>query len=321
MKAVVITEPGTAEVLKVLERPKPSPSENEVLIRVEAAGLNGLDVLQRKGKYPVPVGAPADILGLEVAGVIEACGSNVTNWDVGDKVCALISGGGYAEYAVADAGSCLPIPENIDFVQAASLPETVFTVWHNVFQRGRLQEGENFLVHGGSSGIGVTAIQLAHAFGATVYATAGSDRKCSVCEELGSAKCINYTTSDFEEELKDIGIDVVLDMVGGEYMSKNINLLRPDGRLVFINAKSADLKGNVYAVMQKRLTITGSTLRARDLDFKAALASDILDFVWPLVIQERFKPVIDRVFPLDEAADAHRLMESSAHIGKIILTV
>jgi NADPH:quinone reductase len=321
MKAIAIKEFGGPEVLELVDRPKPVPQSNEVLIRVKAAGLNGLDILQRKGKYPVPSGVVPDIPGLEVAGIVEECGSEVLDWDKGDEVCALISGGGYAEYAVADRGSCLPMPGNLSFVEAASLPEALFTVWHNVFQRGRLKSGESFLIHGGSSGIGVTAIQLAKAFGATVYATAGSDEKCKRCIELGASLCFNYNTQDFEKHLRKSGVDVILDMVGGDYISKNINILRPEGRLVFINAKSPDLQGNVYAIMQKRLTITGSTLRSRELEFKAELAADVLDYVWPAIIQGKFRPVVYQTFKLGSASEAHRLMESSKHIGKLVLEV
>lgn len=319
MRAIIISHPGDAEVLQLTERPKPSPGINEVLIRVKAAGVNRLDIAQRQGKYPAPEGAPADIPGVEVAGIIEQCGDQVRAWNINDRVCALLSGGGYAEYVVADAGSCLPIPQGLDFFQAASLPEAMFTVWHNVFQRGQLKADENFLIHGGTSGIGVTAIQLAKAFGANVYATAGSDEKCSFCTELGAIDCVNYKTDDFESKLASVGMDVVLDMIGGDYITKNINIMREDGRLVFINAQSPALKGNVFSVMKKRLTITGSTLRSRELSFKSALARELLKYVWPLIDEARFKPVIYKVFPLKDAAGAHQLMERSEHIGKIVL--
>ncbi|MBC3541216.1 NAD(P)H-quinone oxidoreductase [Rufibacter sediminis] len=322
MKAVVITQPGAPEVLQVQEREMPTPAPHQVLVRVRAAGINRPDVAQRKGHYPPPPGAPADVPGLEIAGIVEACGEQVTHRKPGDAVCALLPGGGYAEYAVVDARHCLPLPQNWSFEAASSLPETVFTVWHNVFQRGQLQPGETFLVHGGSSGIGITAIQLAKAWGATVYATAGSDEKCRACEDLGADRCLNYKTEDFEEELKAEGVDVILDMVGGDYISKNLNLLKPDGRLVFINAmQGAQGAFDVRHIMQKRLTITGSTLRPRDADFKAALAEDIEKHVWPLLQGGRFKPVLYQVFDLAEAAQAHALMESSEHIGKIVLQV
>jgi len=321
MKAIIISEAGAADVLQLAEKDVPVPGENEVLIRVKAAGINGLDIAQRKGVYSPPPGASPDIPGVEVSGIIEKCGANVKLWNPGDKVCALLTGGGYAGYCIADAGSCLPVPAELSFAEAASLPETIFTVWSNVFQRGQLKAGESFLVHGGSSGIGVTAIQLAKAFGANVYITAGSDEKCATCTALGANLSINYKTQDFEEQLQEIGIDVILDMIGGEYTPKNINILRPEGRLIFINAKAAALQANIFKIMQKRLTITGSTLRSRDNAFKAALANEILEHVWPLIENGVFKPVICKVFPLSEAVQAHQLMESSRHIGKIILGV
>ncbi|MFB9863710.1 NAD(P)H-quinone oxidoreductase [Rufibacter immobilis] len=322
MKAVVISAPGAPEVLQVQERPVPTPEAHQVLVRVKAAGVNRPDVAQRKGNYPPPAGAPADIPGLEIAGVIEACGAHVERWQKGEAVCALLPGGGYAEYVVVDARHCLPLPQDWSFEEAASLPETVFTVWHNVFQRGQLKAGENFLVHGGSSGIGITAIQLAKALGARVFATAGSAEKCRACEELGAERCLNYKTENFEEALQPEGVDVILDMVGGDYLPKNLNLLHPDGRLVFINAmQGAKGEFNVMQVMQKRLTLTGSTLRPRDADFKAALAAEIEQHVWPLLEAQKFKPVLSQTFPLEEAAQAHTLMESSAHIGKIVLLV
>ncbi|MFC6997399.1 NAD(P)H-quinone oxidoreductase [Rufibacter roseus] len=322
MKAVVITAPGEPEVLQIQERPTPSPEAHQVLVKVYAAGINRPDVAQRKGRYPAPAGAPSDIPGLEIAGVVEACGDAVSQWKTGDAICALLPGGGYAEYAVVDARHCLPLPHGWSFEEAASLPETVFTVWHNVFQRGQLKAGETLLVHGGSSGIGITAIQLAAALGARVFATAGSQEKCAACEVLGAERCINYKTEDFEEVLKEEGVDVILDMVGGEYIPKNLNLLKPDGRLVFINAMhGAKGEFNALQVMQKRLTITGSTLRPRDGDFKASLTADILKHVWPLLEDEKFKPILYKTFPLTEAAQAHTLMESSQHIGKIVLRV
>jgi NADPH2:quinone reductase len=326
MKAVVITQPGAPEVLQIREREVPRPGDSEVLIKVYAAGVNRPDVFQRKGNYPPPPGAPQDIPGLEVAGVIEEIGAGVTGWKPGDRVCALLAGGGYAEYALAEAAHCLPVPENFDdsFAQAASLPETMFTVWHNVFQRGRLQAGERFLVHGGSSGIGITAIQLAKSFGAKVFTTAGSDEKCAACEALGADISINYKTSDFEEILREPGADVILDMVGGDYIPKNLRLLREEGRLVFINTmKGGKVKGadevDFGLIMRKRLTVTGSTLRNRDHAFKAALTADVRQRVWPVLEKGLFKPVIARTFSLAEAAEAHALMESSDHIGKIIL--
>ncbi|RNI31480.1 NAD(P)H-quinone oxidoreductase [Rufibacter latericius] len=322
MKAVVISQPGAPEVLQIQERDKPIPAPHQVLVRVHAAGINRPDVAQRKGHYPPPAGAPVDVPGLEIAGIIETCGERVKHRKPGEAVCALLPGGGYAEYAVVDAHHCLPLPRGWSFEEAASLPETVFTVWHNVFQRGKLQPRETLLVHGGSSGIGITAIQLAKAWGAKVFATAGSEEKCRACEALGADRCINYKTEDFEEELKAQGVNVILDMVGGDYIPKNLNLLHPDGRLVFINAMhGAQGQFDVRQVMQKRLTITGSTLRPRDADFKASLTADIEKHVWPLLEAGKFKAVLYKRFDLTEAAQAHALMESSEHIGKIVLKV
>jgi putative PIG3 family NAD(P)H quinone oxidoreductase len=320
MTAVIITQPGDPSVLATAERPVPVPADNEVLIKVSAAGVNRPDVLQRKGRYAPPPGIVADIPGLEVAGEIVQCGVSVTRWKKGDLVCALLAGGGYAGYVAADAGQCLPVPKGWTTQEAASLPETVFTVWHNVFQRGRLQAGEHLLVHGGSSGIGITAIQLAKAFGAKVSVTAGSAEKCKACTALGADNSINYKEQDFETALAGQGVDAILDMIGGDYIPKNIRLLKPEGRLVFINAMNgSDGAFNVKDVMQKRLTITGSTLRNRPVEFKTALAGEIEEKVWPVLEAGRFKPVIYRAFPLSRAAEAHTLMESSTHIGKIIL--
>jgi NADPH2:quinone reductase len=321
MNAVVITSPGGPEVLQVQDREIPTPGENEVLIKVYAAGVNRPDVFQRKGNYPPPTWAPQDIPGLEVAGVIISCGSSVKRWKTGEAVCALVAGGGYAEYVVAQAGHCLPVPEGMDLTQAATLPETVFTVWHNVFQRGALQRGERFLVHGGSGGIGITAIQLASLFGAKVYATAGTEEKCRACMALGAEFCVNYKEDDFENAFQEGGADVILDMVGGTYIPKNIRLLRPDGRLVFINTVQGGKTDQVdfSLIMKKRLTITGSTLRNRTNEFKAALTREISANVWPLMNSGAFKTVVYRQFPLSEAGQAHALMESSHHIGKIVL--
>ena len=320
MKAIVIDGAGGPEVLRVRERPIPQPADNEVLIHVEAAGVNRPDVAQRKGLYPPPPCAPQDIPGLEVAGTIVRCGAAVTGWKVGDAVCALLSGGGYAAYAVANATHCLPIPTNLDFIEASSLPETIFTVWHNVFQRGQLKRGEHFLVHGGSSGIGITAIQMAKAFGATVSATAGSDKKCTACLSLGADRCINYKTADFETVLQEHGVDVILDMVGGDYIPKNIRLLRADGRLVFINTmKGGAAEIDFSIVMKQRLIITGSTLRNRFPSFKTELTRKVRRYVWPLIYNGEFKPLIFARFPMEEADKAHQLMESTDHIGKIVL--
>lgn len=322
MKAMVISEYGEPDVLQLQQRNTPQPGNGEVLIRVKAAGVNRPDVAQRKGQYPPPPGALVDIPGLEVAGIVEACGPDVKRWKKGDAVCALVSGGGYAEYTIAAEGCCLPLPEGLDFIAASALPETVFTVWHNVFQRGDLKKGEHFLVHGGSSGIGTTAIQLAKAIGAKVFATAGSDEKCAACMQLGADRCINYREQDFETELKGEGVDVILDMVGGDYMSRGLRLLRQEGRLVFINAmKGGDIALNVLDIMRKRLTLTGSTLRNRDVAFKSALAAEVEKQVWPIIQQGDFKPVLYKTFSLEEAAEAHRVLESSRHIGKIVLAV
>ncbi|SFC67601.1 putative NAD(P)H quinone oxidoreductase, PIG3 family [Parapedobacter composti] len=320
MNAAVITAYGAPEHLLVQQRPVPVPAAHEVLIQVRAAGINRPDIFQRKGKYPAPPGVVQDIPGLEVAGVVEACGPEVRRWKPGDKVCALVAGGGYAEYVAADASVCLPIPEPLDFAAAACLPETVFTVWHNVFQRGLLQPGEALLVQGGSGGIGTTAIQLAAAFGATVYATAGSDEKCERCEQLGAAVCVNYKTQDFAEVLAGSRIDVILDSIGAPYMERHIALLAAEGRLVFINAVGGrQVPVDVMALMQRRLTLTGSTLRGRDMAFKGALRETVEREVWPLVASGVFKPVIHRAFPLAEAHRAHELMESGDFMGKLVL--
>ena len=324
MTAIEIPEYGGPEKLVPGTRPRPEPAAGEVLVKVAAAGVNRPDVLQRQGGYAPPPGA-SDIPGLEIAGTVAALGDGVTDWTVGDDVTALVAGGGYAEYCTAPAPQCLPIPKGLDPTQAAALPETFFTVWSNVFDRGRLAEGESFLVHGGSSGIGTTAIQLAQAFGARVFATAGSAEKCKACEELGAERAINYREEDFVAAVKaatgDAGVDVILDMVGGDYIARDIKALAPDGRLVFI----AFLGGpktevNFLPVMLKRLTITGSTLRPRPVAFKAAIAENLKTKVWPLIEAGRLRPLIHATFPLAEAAEAHRLMESSAHIGKIVLT-
>ena len=322
MKAIVITSFGAPEVLKIENKEKPVINENEVLIRVKAAGVNRPDVFQRKGSYPPPPEAPQDIPGLEVAGLIEELGANVKQWKINDKVCALIAGGGYAEYVKVNAGHCLPVPEGLTFIEAAGLPETVFTVWSNVFQRGRLQAKERLLVHGGSSGIGTTAIQLAKYIGAAVVVTVGSEEKGQYCLELGADRYINYKSQDFEKELKDQPVDVVLDMIGGAYFQKNIEVLKPDGRLVYINAMEGNTVAlNIMQMMRKRLQITGSTLRNREPEFKTALTADILEKVWPMFAEGKYNPTIFKVFPLEEASKAHELMESSQHVGKIILEI
>jgi NADPH2:quinone reductase len=322
MKAIIIEQAGGPEVLHLQEIPRPTPAAGQVLVRVHAAGINRPDVLMRQGKYAGSGDVAGTVPGLEIAGTIEACGPDTPRWQPGDAVCALLAAGGYAEYAVVDARHCLPLPAGLSMAEAAALPETVFTVWHNVFERGHLQPGETLLVHGGSSGIGTTAIQLARALGSRVAATAGDEAKCQACRDLGAEWTVNYKTADFEQELKDVGIDVILDMIGGDYTPKNIRLLRDDGRLVFINAmQGSQVEFNAMQVMSRRLTITGSTLRPRSADFKAALAAAIEKHVWPLIEVGKFRPLIDRTFPLAEAAAAQQRMESSAHIGKIVLEV
>lgn len=334
MKAIEITAYGAPDVLRVADRPVPVPGVGELLIRVSASGVNRPDVLQRTGNYPVPAGA-SDIPGLEVAGVVvsgdaEAMAS--AGLQVGDRVCALVAGGGYAQMCVAPVAQCLPVPQGLSYIEAASLPETFFTVWSNVFDRGRLQKGETLLVHGGSSGIGITAIQLAKAMGATVVVTAGSDEKCAACLALGADYAINYKTHDFVDEVQRItqqaGVDVVLDMVAGSYVARDIQCLAEDGRLVII-AVQGGTHSEVHAglVMRKRLTVTGSTLRVRSVAFKAAIAQALQQQVWPLLADTRIKPVVCRVFAADAgsdalsgAAQAHALMESGANIGKIVLT-
>lgn len=322
MQAIIITSPGDPEVLQLSERAIPNCGHDEVVIKVMAAGVNRPDVAQRKGHYPPPPGASPDIPGLEVAGVVDRVGEAVTRWKSGDKVCALLTGGGYAEYCAVPAGQCLPIPDNLSFTEAASLPETFFTVWSNVFDRGRLQPQEHFLIHGGTSGIGVAAIQCAKAWGATVYATAGSKEKCDYCEQLGATLAINYKEENFKEVLKDKGVDVILDMVGGDYTNSNLSILREEGRLVLINfMKGQESTISLSHILRKRLTLTGSTLRARDVNFKTAIAHQLETHVWPWLRQGLVKPIVYKTFPLSEAAAAHRLMESSEHIGKIVLTV
>ncbi|MBL8541936.1 MAG: NAD(P)H-quinone oxidoreductase [Betaproteobacteria bacterium] len=325
MRAVEISAPGGPEVLKPTRRPMPRPAPGDVLIEVFAAGVNRPDVLQRQGVYPPPPDA-SDLPGLEVAGRIAAVAEGVTGWGVGDAVCALANGGGYAEYCTVPAGQCLPMPHGLDFVQAASLPETCFTVWTNVFDRGRLEPGETFLVQGGTSGIGVTAIQMVRAFGNRVFATAGSAEKCAACVELGAEVAINYRTDDFAEVVKQAtggrGVDVILDMVGGDYVPRELKALANDGRLVLIAfLGGAKATVNLADIMVRRLVLTGSTLRARTAAVKANIARSLRDQVWPLIEAGKIRPVVHAVFPLDQAADAHALMESGAHVGKIVLAV
>ncbi len=308
--------------LSLHEIGKPSPGPAQVLIRVHAAGVNRPDLIQRAGKYPPPPGAP-ETLGLEVAGVIETVGEGVTRWKAGDRVCALVPGGGYAEYAIAHEGSAMPLPESLTFVEAAGLPETVLTVWNNVFHMSQLKPGEALLVHGGASGIGTTAIQLAAAWGATVYATAGTDEKRRLCERLGAKRAINYRTEDFESILRDAGgVDVVLDMVGKPYFEKNLAILKDLGRLTYIAfLQGSRIEGDFTRLMLKRISVSGATLRIRSDAHKAMLAAAVVEHVWPWIADGRFRPQISAVFPLSEAEAAHAKMESHDHAGKIILQV
>lgn len=325
MRAVEIAKPGGPEALVPTERPLPMPKPNEILVKVAAAGVNRPDILQRQGLYAVPPDA-SDLPGLEIAGEVVACGAKATRWKVGDMVCALAHGGGYAEYCVVPEVQALPVPKGLSPIEAASLPETFFTVWSNVYDRGRLKAGETLLVHGGSSGIGVAAIQIARAMGNRVLATAGSDDKCAACVKLGADKAINYRSQDFLAEVLaatgNKGVNVILDMVGGDYVPKELKCLAEEGRLVFI----AFLRGpktelDINEVMRRRLTLTGSTLRPRPVEFKGAVAASLREHVWPLIESGKIKPVIFKTFPLAQASQAHKLMESSQHIGKIVLTV
>ncbi len=325
MICIEVSKPGEPDVLVPVERPTPAPAVNEVLIKIAAAGVNRPDVMQRRGKYPPPPGA-SDIPGLEVAGTVEAIGADVRDWKRGDRVCALLAGGGYADHCVAPAPQCLPVPSGLEMTAAAAIPETFFTVWTNLFERGRLAAGETVLIHGGSSGIGTTAIQLARAFGARVLATAGSPEKCAACERLGAERCINYKADDFVQVVRELthgaGVDVILDMVGADYFARNIESLSIEGRLVEI----ATLQGtraelNIVTIMQRRLTITGSTLRIRSVEQKGAIAAALRRHVWPLLENGTVKPVIHATFPLRDAAAAHRLMESGDHVGKLVLVV
>jgi putative PIG3 family NAD(P)H quinone oxidoreductase len=325
MQAVAIARPGGPEVLIPETRPVPRPAEGDILLKVAAAGVNRPDVLQRSGSYPPPKGA-SDLPGLEVAGVVAALGAEAGRYKVGDAVCALTPGGGYAEYVVAPAVQALPVPTGLDLVRAAAIPETFFTVWHNVFQRGGLAEGETLLVHGGSSGIGTTAIMLAKAFGATVIVTAGSAEKCAACQRLGADVAIDYRTQDWVTVAREAtggrGVDVVLDMVGGDYVTKNLDVLALDGRLVqiaFLQGSRLDI--DWLRLMTKRLTYTGSTLRPQSVAAKAQIARALEERVWPMLGAGRCLPLVHASFPLAEAAAAHALMESSVHIGKIVLTV
>ena len=325
MKAVEIVTVGPSEGLAVCDRPVPTVTSGELLIKVAAAGVNRADIMQRVGHYPPPSGA-SDILGLEVSGAVAVVGAGVAEWRVGDPVCALVAGGGYAEYCVVPAPQCLPVPAGVDLIDAAALPEAFFTVWTNVVGRGRLVEGETFLVHGGSSGIGTTAIQLARHLRARVLATAGSDEKCAACEQLGAERAINYRTEDFVQVVKQVtdgrGVDVILDMVGGPYLQRNLDSLALEGRVVLI-ALMGGAKGevNLTRLMSRRLILTGSTLRGRSVKEKGAIAAALREHVWPHIASHAIRPVIHAKFPLEDAAEAHRVMEASTHIGKLLLVV
>jgi putative PIG3 family NAD(P)H quinone oxidoreductase len=324
MLAVEISTPGDANVLRAVDRPQPALQPGEVLIRVEAAGVNRPDIMQRQGKYPPPPGA-SDLPGLEVAGTIVDT-NQVSRWKRGDRVCALVAGGGYAEYCAAPEPQCLPIPAGLDAAAAAAIPETFFTVWTNLFQRGHLASGERVLIHGGTSGIGSTAIQLARAFGATVYATAGTDAKCDACRRLGAAGAINYQTRDFVEAVRELtggdGVDVVLDIIGGDYLPRNIECLRLHGRLLQIGLMGGPKSHiNLRPILQNRLTLTGSTLRPRTVEEKGAIARQIEVKVWPLIERGDVRPAVHATFPLRDAAAAHRLLESGDVVGKVVLTV
>ena len=320
--SIEISQPGAPEVLMPVSRAVPKPTDSQVLIKVAAAGINRPDVFQRKGFYPAPPGV-TDIPGLEVSGTVVAIGVLVEDWLIGDQVCALLPGGGYAEYAVAEQVLCLPVPANLSLTDAAALPETCFTVWHNLFERAELQAGEWLLVHGGSSGIGTTAIQMASALGVNVIATAGSDEKCAVCEELGAVRAINYNREDFVEvcqTLTGAGVNVILDMVGGDYVQKNFSACAPNARIISIAfLRGSQVQVDLMPLMLKQLVLTGSTLRAQPLENKARIAAGVESQVWPLITEGKFKPIIHCSFALAQASEGHALMESNQHIGKILL--
>ena len=324
MKAVEIARPGGPEVLRLVDRPMPRPAANEILIAVAAAALNRADTMQRMGYYPPPPGV-TDIPGLEVAGHVAALGDGVTGWSVGDRVCALLAGGGYAHYAVAPAGQCLPIPERLTMAQAGGLPETLFTCWTTLIDDGKLQPAETLLVHGGSSGIGTTAIALAKALGATVYATAGSPEKCEACRDLGADLAIDYKREDFVDAIRKAGrdVDVVLDMVGGDYVGRDMQIMAVRGRHVSIGLMGSTVESTISMalVLGKQLVITGSTLRGRTLEQKAAIGEKLREIVWPMIADGRITPLVHATYRLEDAADAHRAMEASGHIGKIVLTI
>ncbi|MGD8344458.1 MAG: NAD(P)H-quinone oxidoreductase [Desulfobacterales bacterium] len=325
MRYIHISKHGEPEVMKMKKGPVPDPGNGEVLIKVHAAGVNRPDVMQRQGLYPPPQGA-SPILGLEVAGEVVAIGSHVSAWSVSDRVCALTNGGGYAEYVAVPAGQCLPVPRGLTLEEAAALPETFFTVWSNVFDRARLKPGERFLVHGGSSGIGTTAIQMAKALGSIVFTTAGSKEKCAACRRFGADVAVNYQEQDYVEVLKQVtdgqGVDVILDMVGGDYVARNLKLAAKDGRVVSISfIKGSHVEIDMMSILRKRLIVTGSTLRPRSAEAKAKIADQLRAHIWPLIESKKIKPLIAARFPLEDVAKSHRLMESSKHIGKIILAV
>jgi len=325
MNCIEIPKPGGPEALKPTTRPVPTPTALEVLIRVEIAGINRPDCIQRQGNYAPPLGT-TDIPGLEVSGEIVAIGSKVKQWSIGDKVAALVTGGGYAEYVAAPYQQCLPVPKNLSMIEAAALPETYFTVWTNLFERGALKKEEILMIHGGSSGIGTTAIQIANQWGVHVIATAGNDEKCLACKDLGAERTVNYHDEDFVEAAREFsagkGVDVILDMVGGNYINRNLKSLAPDGRLVqiaFLKGSKAEI--NFMPIMLKRLTLTGSTLRPQSIERKGEIAAALIENVWPLVSCGKVKPIIHKIFPLNQASEGHALMESSQHIGKIMLKI
>ncbi len=325
MTAIEITRFGEPDVLKPRQLPVPDIKDDELLIKVAAAGVNRPDIMQRTGMYPAPKGA-SEIPGLEISGEIASMGANVSGWSIGDKVCGLVAGGGYAEYCAVPASQCLPVPEGLTLAEAAALPETFFTVWSNVFDRGALKAGETFMIHGGTSGIGTAAIQMAKAFGATVITTCGSDEKAAFCRELGADLAINYKTQDFAEEVKKFtkgkGVNVLLDMIAGDYMKRNLMVMAPEGRIVMIAVqRGPKIKANILPIMLKRLTFTGSTLRARETAFKADIARNLKEKVWPLIEQGKIKPVMSKSFALKQAAAAHSYLESGQNMGKIVLTV
>src|SRR5690625_1804328 len=320
MKAVIVKEFGDADVLEIGERLTPEIKENEVLIKVAAAGLNRADIAQRKGNYPAPKGCVQDILGLEVSGTIEKIGGKVTQWKVGDEICALLPGGGYAEYVTVDEGSCLPIPKNFSLEDAASIPEVLLTVWQNIFQIGELQPEEKVLIYGGSGGVGSMAIQLTSLFGAHPLSAASTQDKIDYCLSLVAEKVVNYTDKNLVEEFGKNSVDLVLDSVGGEYLAQNLNLLKKEGRLVYINAMAGNAKLNIFKMMQKRIQLTGSTLRARSLAHKKQLVDEAVEIAYPLIENDTFKNTVTKKFPVEEVVKAHELMESREFMGKILLT-